>query len=124
MGNLHQNRTSRINTNNRTIENHSKDDQRKTDGISQTDDPVTQRNYLSLLPSSQQIAHQRTGSSCKRIDDDKEHRRDTAYDIGSCQFHFSQMLDGYEEGKPRGHSDTDTRQTWSNTPLSKLQNKP
>lgn len=87
------------------IENHSKDDQRKTNGISQTDNPVTQRNYLSLLPGSQQIAHQRTGSSRQRIDDDKEHRRDTAYDIGSSQFHFSQMLDSYEEGKPRDHSD-------------------
>ena len=43
--------------------------------------------------------------AASEIDDDKEHRRDTAYDIGSCQFHFSQMLDSYEESKPRGHSD-------------------
>ena len=41
MGNLHQSCAFRINTDNRTIENHGKDDQRKADGISQTDNTVT-----------------------------------------------------------------------------------
>lgn len=105
MGNLHQNRAFRIDADNRTIESHDKDDQRKTDGISQTDNPVTQRNYLLFLASSQQIADQRAGSGRKRIDNDKEQCRDTAYDIGGCQFHFSQMLDSYKESKSRCHPD-------------------